>query len=389
MATHFDTQLIHAGEKPDPTTGAVAPLLCRTKTFAQTFGKEQTFQYSRGKNPTRVQLEEKLATLEGAKYATVFASGNAATSAFFMTLGPGDHVLFCQEVYGGTYRIMENVMSRFGLTADYVSFFTKESIKAGIKPNTKYLFVETPTNPSMHVIDLELVAQVSQETGIPFVVDATFSPPCCTRPLEYGAKLVIHSLSKYIAGHNDVLAGALITNDAKLYEDFYFIFRACGAILSPDECYRVMQGMKTLSLRWQRVSDTAWKISHTLTAFDAIKNIYYPLSFSNPNRRLALRQMKGGCGGVVSFELQDKYHTPEKIKQFVDEATKSGIIIYAESLASPETILAYPPLMSHRSLPVDVRNSLGITDGYFRLSVGFEDPDDILTALSAALGHLK
>jgi cystathionine beta-lyase/cystathionine gamma-synthase len=195
-------------------------------------------------------------------------------------------------------------------------------------------------------------------------------------------------LSKYIAGHNDVLAGALITNDEKLNEEFFFLFKTTGGILSPDECYRVLQGAKTLSLRWQRVSETAYMIARNLPLAKQIKNVYYPYLGTNPNREIAFRQMKRGAGGVLSFELEDVFHTPEKIKQFVDDVTSSGIIVYAESLASPETILAYPPLMSHKSMPDALRKALGISNGFFRLSVGFEDPDDILNTLLKAVSRL-
>jgi cystathionine gamma-lyase len=383
----FDTLLIHAGEKPD-ATGAIAPPLYRTKTYAQRFGEDAPYQYSRGKNPTRVALENKLAILEGGLYATTFSSGNAAMAMFLFTLSPGDHIVCCQEIYGGTYRLLEKIMKRVNVTADYVDFSTEESIKSAIKPNTKYLLIETPTNPSLHIIDLKLVAEVSKETGIPFAVDSTFAPPCTTRPLEYGAKVVIQSLSKYIAGHNDVLAGALITNDTALHEQFYFLFRTIGAILSPDECYRILQGVKTLSLRWEKVSETADAIARILSSHKAIKKVNYPTLPNHPMRHIASEQMKSGCGGVVSFELKDEYHTPDKIKAFIDGATDSGVIVYAESLASPETILAYPPTMSHGSLPKDVRYSLGITDGFFRLSVGFEDTMDIWTSLQNGLRQL-
>ena len=384
---NFDTLLVHAGEAPD-ATGAIAPPLYRTKTYAQQFGVDAPFKYSRGKNPTRAALETKLALLEGGLYATAFSSGNAATAMFLFTLSPGDHILCCQEVYGGTYRLLDKVMSQFNVTADYVDFSTKESIKAGIKPNTKYLFVESPTNPSLHIIDLKLVAEVSKETGIPFVVDSTFAPPCTTRPLEYGAKVVIQSLSKYIAGHNDVLAGALITSDALLHERFQFLFKTIGAILSPDECYRILQGVKTLSMRWEKVSTTAEYIATKLHFHDKVKKVNYPSLLDEPMRSVAFLQMKHGCGGVLSFELEDQYHSPSQIKTFVDAATKHGVITYAESLASPETILAYPPEMSHMSLPKDVRESLGITDGFFRFSVGFEDVTDIWTNLRRGLDAL-
>jgi len=375
----FSTLCIHAGEEPDKATGAIAPVLVRSKTFAQEFGIESEFQYSRGKNPTREQLAKKLAILENGKYATIYSSGIAAEAAFFFSLSPGDHVLCCQEVYGGTFRLLEELLIRFNITADYVDFSKEETIVASIKPNTKYLFVETPTNPSLHIIDMELVARVSKRTGIPFVVDSTFSPPCTTKPLDYGAKVVIQSLSKYIAGHNDVLAGALITSDLELHEKFYFLFRTMGAILSPDECYRVLQGVKTLSMRWDRVSSTAQVIAEMLTKIPQVDTVYYPGLKTHPNHLIAKKQMTSGYGGVVSFTLKDEYHC--KIKEFVTAITSNSHIVYAESLASPETILAYPPLMSHKSVPRDVRIELGITDGFFRLSIGFEDPFDISRGL--------
>lgn len=384
---NFATKVIHAGEPPDPLTGAVAPVLVRTKTFAQKFGVSQKYHYSRGNNPTRNQLEDKLAELENGKYATVYSSGNAATATFLLSLNPGDHVLCCQEVYGGTYRLLENFVNKFNITASYVDFSNRESIIAGIQPNTKYFLVETPTNPSLHIIDLELVNSVSKETKIPFVVDSTFSPPYCTRPLDYGAEVVIQSVSKYIAGHNDVLAGALITNNKELHDKFYFIFRTVGAILSPDECYRVLQGIKTLPLRWERVSNTAQKIAEYLTGQIQIKNVFYPGLFDHPNHILAVKQMKNGFGGLLSFELKSKYHN--QIEQFINTITNDSCIIYAESLASPETILAYPPLMSHMSVPRDVRLSLGISDGFFRLSVGFEDYTDIINGLQKGFESLK
>ncbi len=380
----FGTLAVHAGEEPDPETGAVAPVLVRSKTFAQKdFGKESKYQYSRGKNPTRDKLIEKLEALEGGGTATVFSSGLAAETAFFLTLSPGDHVLLCQEIYGGTFRLLDGFLSRFGITYDFVDFSTEESIQKGIKSNTKYLFVETPTNPSLHIIDLSLVSKVSKKSGIPFVVDATFSPPCATRAFEYGAETVIHSLSKYIAGHNDILGGSVITKNKKLAEQIDFIHRTLGAVLSPDECYRVLQGVKTLELRWKRVSDTALVVAQFLKKQKNIKNVYYPGLPSHPNHTIAKRQSIGGFGAVISFELYE--HSFRKLKRFVDTVRKYSPIIYGESLASPETILAYPPLMSHKSLPKSVRESLGITDGFFRLSVGFEDPADILEGLKKGL----
>ena len=384
---NFSTLAVHAAETPDLTTGAVAPILVRTKTFAQKeFGVDSEFQYSRGKNPTRLELEQKLSLLEGGGKAVTFSSGVAAEAAFFLNLSPGDHVLCCQEVYGGTFRLLEQVLKRFGVSADFASFDSEESLAAAIRPNTKWLFVETPTNPSLHVIDLALVGRVSKKTGVPFAVDATFSPPCATRPFDYGAKVVIHSLSKYIAGHNDIIGGALITKDEKLYEEFFFLNKTLGAILSPDECYRVLQEVKTLELRWKRTSETALLVAQFLVKEKKVKKVLYPGLSSHPGHEIAKRQTRGGFGCVVSFELYEQDY--KNLKRFVDRIRETSPIIYAESLASPETILAYPPLMSHKSLPADVRNSLGITDGFFRLSVGFEDPEDIIHGLREGLKSL-
>lgn len=380
----FATKLIHSGEAPDKNTGAVAPILVRSKTFAQQeFGVESEFQYSRGKNPTRVKLEEKLSALEGDGQATVFSSGVAAEATFFLTLDPGDHVLCCQEIYGGTFRLLDQFLSRFGIACSFVDFGSEQSIRAGITPRTKYFFVETPTNPSLHIIDLDLVRRVSQKTGIPYVVDATFSPPCSTRPFEYGAETVIHSLSKYIAGHNDVIGGAVITKNKELHEKLGFLHRTIGAILSPDECYRVLQEVKTLDLRWRRVSETALKVAQFLEKNKKVEKVLYPGLDSHPGHIIAKKQTEGGYGAVISFVLKNKKFN--SLKNFVNTITKKTTIVYGESLASPETILAYPPLMSHKSLPKDVRESLGINDGFFRLSVGFEDSEDIINEIQKAL----
>ncbi len=384
----FSTRLIHSGEAPDKETGAVAPILVRSKTFAQKeFGIESEFQYSRGKNPTRKKLEEKLVELEGDGQATVYASGIAAEAAFFFALSPGDHILCCQEVYGGTFRLLDQLLSQFGISFDFVDFTSEASIRAGIKPSTKYLFVETPSNPSLHIIDLSLVSKISRETNIPFVVDATFSPPCTLQSFEYGAETVIHSLSKYIAGHNDIIGGAIITKNKKLHERLVFLHRTLGAILSPDECYRVLQEVKTLELRWKRVSETALVIAQFLEGHSQIEKVLYPGLPSHPGHAIAKKQNRDGYGAVLSFVLKNTTHT--KLKKFVNSLRTHSPIIYGESLASPETIIAYPPLMSHKSVPREIRESLGITDGFFRLSVGFEDPKDIIFGLEQALKDIQ
>lgn len=399
------TLLVHAGEKPDPITGAVAPVLVRSKTYRQSkFGVEAEYQYSRGKNPTRAILEEKLAALErdgaaGANtsetYATVFSSGNAAVAMLLLTLKPGDHIVFCKEVYGGTYRLAERVFKKFGISASYVDFgyygngdeksvqasrlLVKERVLAAINGNTRYIFVETVSNPSLHVTDLHLVDEISKESGVPYIVDATFSPPCSIHPFEYGAETIVHSLSKYCAGHNDVLAGAIITKNKVLHAELQFLQRTFGAILSPDECYRVIQGIKTLELRWGRVSGTAQKVAEYLSAHPRVRTVLYPGLPGHPGHLVSKKQFKGGFGAVVSFVL--KTDLPHAIKKFVEGTERSGIIIYGESLASPESILAYPAFMSHKALPKEEREALGITDSFFRFSVGFEDAADIIAGL--------
>jgi len=383
----FSTLLVHAGEKPDPVTGAIAPILVRTKTYKQPeFGKVSDWQYSRAKNPTRNILEEKLVALEGGGFATVFGSGNAATANFFLTLNPGDHIIFCEEVYGGTYRLATQLFNKFGIIFDFVDFSNLKKVKEAVKTNTKYFFVETPTNPSLHIIDLAKVSKLSKELKIPFVVDGTFSPPCSTKAFEYGAEIIIHSLSKYCAGHNDVIAGAIITKNEKIHEKFKFLQRTVGAILSPDECYRVIQGIKTLELRWKRVSASAQTVAEFLAKNNKLKKVSYPGLKNHPNHKVAVKQIKNGFGAVVSFELKNNQFS--KIKKFVEKVTEDDIIVYGESLASPETILAYPRLMSHCSLTQEDRDSLGISDSFFRLSVGFEDPQDIIARLEAGLKTL-
>jgi len=381
----FSTKLVHSGEAPDKETGAVAPILVRSKTYNQKeFGVASEFQYSRGKNPTRKKLEQKLEELEGGGHATVFSSGVAAEAAFFFTLSPGDHILCCQELYGGTFRLLDQLLSRFCISFDCVDFTNEKAILAGIKSNTKYLFVESPTNPSFHVIDLELINKISKKTGIPFVVDATFSPPCCIQNFDYGAETIIHSLSKYIAGHNDVIGGAVITKNEKLHEKLLFLDKTIGAILSPDECYRVLQEVKTLDLRWKRSSENALIVAEFLQKQPQIEKVLYPGLPTHPGHEIAEKQTRGGFGAALSFVVKET----KNLKKFVDTLRKNSPIIYGESLASPETILAYPPLMSHKSLPREIRESLGITDGFFRLSLGFEDPEDIIRGFEVALKTL-
>lgn len=382
------TLFVHAGERPDSLTGALAPPLIRTKTYKQPeFGVKATWEYARGQNPTRTILQEKLSAIESGGDAIACASGLAAETLFFLTLAPGDHLVLPHEVYGGTLRLLKTVFAPYGITFSQTDFSSHESILKAVTAKTKYLFVEALTNPSLNVIDLALVQRVSQETSIPFVADMTFTPPCSTRAFEYGASVIIQSISKYLAGHNDVLGGAVITRDVRLFEKLSLLQRTVGPVLSPDECYRAIQGIKTLELRWRRVSQTAQKVAQALERNPQISRVLYPGLSSHQGHEIAQRQMRKGFGGVISFELVPAFQ--DNLKSFVDEVQKRGIITYGESLASPETLLAYPYTMSHGSLSAEEKQALGISPTFFRLSVGFEAPEDIIAELERGLKLLQ
>ena len=378
------TTLVHGGESPDPLTGAVAPILVRSKTFRQpTFGVEARWQYSRGKNPTRSILEHKLEALTGGGTAAVFSSGDAATTMFLLTLKPGDHLICCRELYGGTIRLLDQLFADFGIKTSYVDVENLEAIKAVQTDKSVAIWVESPTNPKLGVIDLKKVGDNARSTRLRFIADLTFAPPCTTTPFDYGIETVIYSLSKYFAGHNDVIGGAVITQNQELADRLVWLQWSVGALLSPDECYRVIQELKTLELRWARISQSAQIIAEYLEDHQNINQVYYPGLSNHPGHEIISNQMKNGFGGTLSFDLcsQDL----SLIRRFVDCLQDSQLIVYGESLASPETILAHPASMSHRSLTPEQRKNLGIDDGFFRISIGFEDPKDIIGALDAAL----
>jgi cystathionine beta-lyase/cystathionine gamma-synthase len=383
-STGLSTKLVHAGEPPDPITGAIAPLLVRTKTFRQPeFGKEAKWQYSRGKNPTRTILETKLASLLGKGTATVFGSGDAATAMFLLSLRPGDHILCCEELYGGTVRLLDQLFSDFGIKTSYIDVEDKEAVRKSITPQTKVMWIESPTNPKLGIIDLEKVSKIAKKFGLHLVMDMTFSPPCTNNPFDFGADTIIYSLSKYFGGHNDILGGAIVTLDKDIQERMEWLQWTVGAVLAPDECYRIIQELKTLEMRWKRVSETAQVVANYLKEHSAVAKVYYPGLASHPNHTIAKKQMKNGFGSVISFDLFEQ--SASKIKVFVDSLQKTNLIMFAESLASPETILAHPASMSHRSLTEEQRAKGKIHIGFFRLSVGFEDPKDIINALNKGL----
>lgn len=378
------TKLVHGGESPDPLTGAVAPVLVRTKTFRQpVFGVEAKWQYSRGKNPTRSILENKLESLAGDGQATVFGSGDAATTMFLLTLKPGDHIICCRELYGGTIRLLDQLFADFGIEASYIDVEDIEAVKKTRTARTVAIWVESPTNPKLGVIDLDKVGSIARQLNLRFIVDLTFAPPCTTDPFKTGAETVIYSLSKYFGGHNDVIGGAIVTKNKDLHEKLCWLQWTVGAVLSPDECYRVIQELKTLELRWARVSQTAQKVAEHLQSQPQIQKVYYPGLPSHPGHEIIKEQMENGFGATLSFDL--KSDDLKLIRRFVDSLQDSQLVVFGESLASPETILAHPATMSHRALTKAQKDSLGISDNFFRLSLGFEDPTDIIQALERAL----
>lgn len=384
-STHgFGTKLVHGGEAPDPLTGAIAPVLVRTKTFQQpVFGVEAKWQYSRGKNPTRSILENKLESLAGGGQATVFGSGDAATTMFLLTLKPGDHIVCCRELYGGTIRLLDQLFAGFGIKTSYVDVEDIEAVKKVQTARTVAIWVESPTNPKLGIIDLAKVGRVARQLNLRFIADLTFAPPCTTDPFETGAETVIYSLSKYFGGHNDVIGGAIVTKNNDLHDKLCWLQWTVGAVLSPDECYRVIQELKTLELRWARASQTAQQVAEYLQSHSHVQKVYYPGLPTHPGHEIIKKQMKNGFGATLSFDL--KSGDLKLIRRFVDHLQDSRLVVFGESLASPETILAHPATMSHRALTKAQRDSLGIGDNFFRLSLGFEDPDDIIQALEQAL----
>ena len=385
LATHgIGTKLVHGGEDADPHTGAIAPILVRSKTFHQPeFGVESKWQYSRGKNPTRSILEKKLEHLVGEGKATVFGSGDAATTMFLLTLNPGDHIICCKELYGGTIRLFEQLFANFGIETSFVDIEDIEEVRKIKTHKSVAIWVESPTNPKLGIIDLKKVGQIASELELRFIADLTFAPPCTTNPFEFGIETVIYSLSKYFAGHNDVIGGAIVTKNSKLHQRLEWLQWSVGAVLSPDECYRVIQELKTLELRWMRVSKTAQRISEFLDSHEHIKKVYYPGLNTDINQEVLQNQMKHGYGSALSFDL--KSNDLELIGSLVRRLSDTGLIVFGESLSSPETILAHPATMSHRSLTAERRNNLGIENSFFRLSVGFEDEKDIISALKTGL----
>jgi cystathionine gamma-lyase len=373
------TRALHVGQGPDPSTGAVVVPIHLATTFAQESpGRHRGFEYSRSGNPTRGNLEECLASLENAEHGLAFSSGLAATTAVMLLLDPGDHVVFTEDVYGGTFRLFDKVFRRYGLTFTAVDPTDPDAIVAAITDRTRLVWLESPTNPLLRIVDLDAVSELVHGAGAIVAVDSTFASPVLQRPLELGADLVIHSSTKFLGGHSDVLGGAVLTSDDALAEKLRFHQNAVGAVPSPFDCWLLLRGLKTLQLRVLRQCENALAIARWLEGQDAVTQVHYPGLESSPGHALARRQMGGHYGGVVSFEVSSR----EAAISFLE---RLRVFTLAESLGAVESLAESPALMTHTSIPEEIRTRVGVSDGLLRLSVGIEDVDDLVTDLEQAL----
>jgi cystathionine beta-lyase/cystathionine gamma-synthase len=374
----FSTKAVHAGIEPDPTTGSLMTPVHLTSTYYQEeLGVNKGYEYARVSNPTRTALEKNIAVLEGGKEGLAFGSGMAAISALFHLLKSGDHVVASQNVYGGTYRIGKLVLNNYGLDFDFVDTTNLKNISAAIKPATKMVFIETPTNPTMEITDLEGVAAICRKRGVISIVDNTFATPYLQTPIELGIDVVLHSATKYLNGHSDMLGGLIVVNRPDLNDQLRFIQKSVGAILSPFEAWMCLRGIKTLPLRMDRHCSNAMKVAKFLAKQKQVKSVNYPGLTSHPQHKLAKKQMRG-FGGMISFDLGSE----EKAKMFLKRVRLCAL---AESLGGVETLISHPASMTHASVPPDQRKKIGVTDGLVRISVGIEDVEDIIADLKQAL----
>lgn len=374
----FSTIAIHAGNEPDPTTGAVTVPIYQTSTYAQeAVGVHKGYEYARTQNPTRSALEKNIAALEGAKFGYAFASGMSATDAVLKLVKVGDHVILGDNTYGGTFRLFNKVLSNYGIEFDLVDTTEITELEKAFKPNTKMVFVETPTNPVMSVTDLQAVSDVSHAHGAKVVCDNTFMSPYLQRPMEFGVDIVVHSTTKYLNGHSDSIGGFVALNDEKDAEWIQFIQNSVGAILSPFDSFLVLRGTKTLAIRMEAHDKNGKQVAAFLAEHPKIQKVYYPGLASHPQHELAKKQQKG-FGGMVAFET-GSLDNAKKVLESVKLCT------LGESLGGVESLISHPASMTHASVPVEKREKLGITDGLVRISVGIEDIEDILEDLDQAL----
>jgi cystathionine gamma-lyase len=377
--TGFGTRAIHAGQEPDPQTGAVMTPIYQTSTYAQESpGKHRGYEYSRTDNPTRTAYQECIATLENGKHALAFASGLATTATIIQSLKPGDHVVCCDDVYGGTFRIFDKVFKLSGIDFTFVDLSDLKKAEAAFKPTTKLLWMETPTNPMLKILDIGALCKLAHQKGAKAIVDNTFMSSYFQKPLKLGADLVVHSVTKYMNGHSDVVGGVLITSDTEWYTRLKFLQNAVGAVPAPMDCFQVMRGLKTLHVRMERHAQNAMAIARHLEKHAKIQKVIYPGLESHPQHAIAKKQMSG-FGGMITFFI--KGGLPEA-RSFLE---KVKVFTLAESLGGVESLIEHPAIMTHASIPAETRKELGIHDNLVRVSVGIEDLADLIADLDQAL----
>lgn len=375
----FATHAIHAGQTPDPRTGAVMVPIYQTSTYVQSSpGKHTGYEYARTDNPTRTAYQECVAALENGKHALAFSSGLATIDTFMHTLKSGDHLICSDDVYGGTYRLFDKVLSRFGIEFTFMDLSDLKKVEAAIRPNTKVLWIESPTNPMLKIFDIEALSKLARAKNVLSVVDNTFMSPYFQRPLDLGADIVIHSVTKYMNGHSDVVGGVFITNHTPLFQEMKYLQNAVGAVPAPQDCFLVMRGLKTLHIRMREHEKNALAVAKFLSEHAGVEKVIYPGLSSHPNHDLAKRQMKG-FGGMISFVVKGG------LKKATSLLEKTQIFALAESLGGVESLIEHPAIMTHASVPAENRKRLGIDDGLVRISVGIEDEADLIADLAQAL----
>ena len=375
------TKLIHAGVHPDPSTGAIMTPIYQTSTYVQTApGEHKGYEYARTQNPTRTVLQNALAAIENGKFGLCFSSGMAATDAVIKLLNPGDEVIAANDMYGGTYRLFTKIFEKYGLKFHFVDMQDANNIKEHINANTKLIWTETPTNPMMNIIDIAAVASIAKQNNILVCVDNTFASPYLQTPLDLGADIVLHSATKYLGGHSDVVHGCLIMNDTTLNEKLTFIQNSCGAVPGPQDCFLVLRGLKTLHIRMQRHCENGERIANWLRSNSKVDRVLWCGFQDHPNYAIAKKQMRG-FGGMISFTLKD-----DSMEAANKVLSTTKLFSLAESLGGVESLIGHPASMTHASIPREDRIKNGLTDSLIRLSVGIEDIDDLIEDLDNAIG---
>lgn len=380
----FETKAVHAGVDPDPSTGAIMTPIFQTSTYVQEEpGKHKGYEYARTQNPTRDALQKALSTLENGSYGLCFGSGMAATDTVIRLLNPGDGVISTNDLYGGTYRIFTKVHARYGLRFQFISMANTDLFERSISPVTKMIWIETPTNPLLNIIDIKAFTDIARKKGILTVVDNTFASPYLQNPLDLGADIVLHSVTKYLGGHSDTVMGALITNNQEIYESLKFLQNSCGAVPGPQDCFLVLRGIKTLAVRMRQHCVNAREIAKYLSEHPKVDTVFYPGFESHPNHSIAAKQMKD-FGGIVSFTTKG-----DNLENGLKILSGTKLFTLAESLGGVESLIGHPATMTHASIPREERYANGLKDSLIRLSVGIEDSSDLIADLDLALQKVK